>query len=87
MNHVHITSTVLRHPLTIFYRDFVHITDRLPEAICCCFQTCSVNVVMCCICILAFIVTGTDISKLWVYLCYLQPVAICCCLVMFMERE
>ena len=48
--------------------------DRLPEAICCCLQTCSINVVllvMCCMCIPVFIVTSPDISQLWVYLCYL----------------
>ena len=41
--------------------------DSLPEAICCCLQTCSVNVVllvMCCMCIPAFIVTSADISQL-----------------------
>ena len=30
---------------------FIYFKDRLPEAICCCLQTCSVNVVllvMCC---------------------------------------
>ena len=45
--------------------------DRLPEAICCCLQTCSVNVVllvMCCMRIPVFIVTSADISQLWVYL-------------------
>ena len=53
---------------------FIYFKDRLPEAICCCLQTCSVNVVllvMCCMCIPVFIVTSTDISQLWVYLCYL----------------
>ena len=36
--------------------------------------TCNVDVVllvMCCMCIMAFIVTSADISQLWVYLCYL----------------
>ena len=48
------------------------LKHRLPEA------TCSVNVVllvMCCMCIPAFIVTSADISQLWVILpscCYLQ---------------
>ena len=66
--------------------------ERLPEAICCCLQTCNVDVVllvMYCIYILAFIVTSADISQLWV--CHLQ---IYCLklfvvvykLVMFMER-
>ena len=67
--------------------------DRLPEAICC-LQTCSVNVVllvMCCMCIPVFIVTSTDISQLWVYLCYLliyclRLVVVVYKLVMFMER-
>ena len=48
--------------------------ERLPEVICCCLQTCNVDVVllvMCCMCIMAFIVTSADISQLWVYLCYL----------------
>ena len=41
---------------------------------CCCLQTCSVDVVllvMCCMCILTFIVTSANISQLWVYLCYM----------------
>ena len=48
------------------YRHF-YFKDRLPEAICCCLQTCSVNVVllvMCCMCIPTFIVTSADISQL-----------------------
>ena len=62
---------------------FIHFKDRLPEAICCCLQTCSVNIVllvMCCMCIPTFIVTSADISQLWVYLCYILPEASCCCL-------
>ena len=54
----------------------------LPEAFCCCLQTCSVNVVllvMYCMCIPVFIVTSADISQLWVYLCLLTE-ASCCCL-------
>ena len=50
------------------YRHF-----RLPEAICCCLQTCNVDVVllvMYCMYIPGFIVTSADISQLWVYLCY-----------------
>ena len=73
---------------------FIRFKDRLPEAICCCLQTCSVNVVllaMCCMCIPAFIVTSADISQLWVYLCYLlihclRLVVVVYKLVMFMER-
>ena len=67
--------------------------DSLPEAICCCLQTCDVNVVlmvMCCMCIPVFIVTSADISRLWVYLCYLliyclRLVVVVYKLVMFME--
>ena len=57
--------------------------ERLPEAICCCLQTCNVDVVllaMYCMYLPGFIVTSADISQLWVYLCYLLPEAICCCL-------
>ena len=49
-------------------RIFIHYKDRFPEAICCCLQTCCVNIVllvMCCMC--TFIVTSADISQLWVY--------------------
>ena len=75
-------------------RIFIHFKERLPEAICCCLQTCSVNVVlmiMCCMCILAFIVTSANISQLWVYLCYLliyclRLFVVVYKLVMFMER-
>ena len=45
-------------------------TIILPEAICCCLQTCNVDVVllgMYCMYIQAFI-TSADISQLWVYL-------------------
>ena len=42
--------------------------ERLPEAICCCLQTCNVDVVLYCMYIPGFIVTSTDISQLWVYL-------------------
>ena len=64
---------------------------RLPEAICCCLQTYSVNVVllvMCCMCIPAFIVTSADISQLWVYLLiyFLRLGVVIYKLVMFMER-
>ena len=52
------------------YRHFYSYKDRLPEAICCCLQTCSVVLlVMCYMCIPAFIVTSADKSQLWVYLC------------------
>ena len=50
-----------------------HFKERLPEAICCCLQTCNVDVVlvMYCMYMPAFIVTSADISQLSVYLCYL----------------
>ena len=68
--------------------------DSLPEAICCCLQTCSVNVVllvMCCMCIPVFIVTSAGTRQLWVYLCYLliyclRLVVVVYKFVMFMER-
>ena len=50
---------------------FIHFKERLPEAICCCLQTCNVDVVlliMYCMYIPAFIVTSADISQLWIYL-------------------
>ena len=53
---------------------FIHFKERLPEAICCCLQTCNVDVVllvMYCMYIPTFIVTSADISLLWIYLCYL----------------
>ena len=73
---------------------FIHFKERLPEAICCCLQTCNVDVVflvMYCMYILAFIVTTADISQLWVHLCYLliyclRLFVVVYKLVMFMER-
>ena len=73
------------------YRQF---KERLPEAICCCLQTCNVDVVllvMYCMYIPRFIVTSADISQLWVYLCYsliycLTLFVVVYKLVMFMER-
>ena len=73
---------------------FMLFTIILPEAICCCLQTCNVDVVllgMYCMYIQAFIVTSADISQLWVYLCYLLIYCLRLCvvvykLVMFMER-
>ena len=53
---------------------FRHFKGRLPEAICCCLQTCNVDVVLLVMYrmyIPALIVTCADISQLWVYLCYL----------------
>ena len=52
---------------------FIHFKERLPETICCCLQTCNVDVVLLVMYrmyIPAFIVTSADISQLWVYLCY-----------------
>ena len=75
---------------------FIHFKERWPEAICCCLQTCNVDVVllvMYCMYILTFIVTSADISLLWIYLCYLLIILYCLRLfvvvyklVMFMER-
>ena len=56
-----------------YYGPVIGILKRLPEATCCCLQTCNVDVVllvMYCMYILAFIVTSADISQLWVYSCY-----------------
>ena len=68
-----------------------HFKERLPAAICCCLQTCNVDVVllvMYCIYIPAFIVTSADISQLWVYLLIycLGLFIVVYKLVMFMER-
>ena len=52
------------------YRHFIHFKERLPEAICCCLQTCNVDVVLLVMYrmyIPALIVTSADISQLWVY--------------------
>ena len=67
----------------LIWAGYRHFKERLPEAICCCLQTCNVDVVllvMYCMYIPGLIVTSADISQLWVYLCYLLPEAICCCL-------
>ena len=69
------------------YRHF-----KLPEAICCCLQTCNVDVVllvMHCMYLPAFIVTSADISQLWVCLCKiycLRLFVVVYKVVMFMER-
>ena len=58
----------------LIWAGYRHLKERLPEAICCCLQTCNVDVVlliMYCMYIPGFIVTSADISQLWVYLCYL----------------
>ena len=71
----------------LIWAGYRHFKERLPEAICCCLQTCNVDVVllvMYCMYIPAFIVTSADISQLWVYIFMLftnlLPEAICCCL-------
>ena len=49
---------------------FIHFKERLPEAICCCLQTCNVDVVFLVIyCMYTPAVTTADISQLWVYYC------------------
>ena len=77
------------------YRHFYSFfKERLPEAICCCLQTCNVDVVLLVMYrmyIQASIVTSADISQLWVYLCYLliyclRLFVVVYKLVMFMER-
>ena len=73
------------------YRHFIHFKQRLPEAICCCLKTCNVDVVLVvvyCMYISAFIVTGADISRLCVYLLIycLRLFVVVYKLVMFMER-
>ena len=78
----------------LIWAGYRHVKERLPEAICCCLQTCNVDVVllvMYCMYIPAFIVTSADISQLWVYLCYLliyclRLFVVVYKLVMFMER-
>ena len=57
----------------------------LPEAICCCLQTCNVLLVMYRMYIPALIVTSADISQLYGYINFMLltnilPETICCCL-------
>ena len=62
------------------YRAWHFYPDRLPEAICCCLQICTVDdvfLVMYCMCLLAFIVTSVDKSQLLVYSCYLDLLIYC----------
>ena len=67
---------------------FMLFTIILPKAICCCLQTCNVDVVLLGMYIQAFIVTSADISQLWVYLLLycLRLFVVVYKLVMFMER-
>ena len=71
----------------LIWAGYRHFLERLPEAICCCLQTCNVDVVllvMYCIYIPAFIVTSADIYKpvmgIFMLFTNLLPEAICCCL-------
>ena len=41
---------------------FIPLEERLPEVICCCLQTCYVDVVLLVMCIPVFIVTSAIIS-------------------------
>ena len=53
----------------LVWAGYRHFTERLPDAVCCCLQTCNVDVVllvMYYMCILAFIVTSADINHVWV---------------------
>ena len=64
----------------LIWAGYRHFKERLPEAICCCLQTCNVDVVllvMYCMHIPAFIVTSAGIFMLFTNL---LPEAICCCL-------
>ena len=83
------------HCFNCYYGPVIGIfKERLPEAICCCLQTCNVDVVllvMYCMYIPTFIVTSADISLLWIYLCYLliyclRLFVVVYKLVIFMER-
>ena len=46
----------------LIWAGYRHFKERLPEAICCCVQTCNVDVVLLVMHIPAFIVTSADIS-------------------------
>ena len=54
---------VRQHSLLIWasYRHFYSFKERLSEAICCCLQTCNVDVVFLVMYLPAFIVTSADI--------------------------
>ena len=72
----------------LIWAGYRHFKERLPEAICCCLQTCNVDVVLLVMYIPAFIVTSADISQLWVYLLIycLRLFVVVYKLVMFMKR-
>ena len=62
----------------LLWASYRHFKDRLPEAICCCLQTCSVDVVllvMCCMCIPVFIVTSAPVMGIFYNI---LPEASCC---------
>ena len=66
----------------LIWASYRHFKERLPEAICCCLQTCNVDVVllvMYCMYILALIVTSAA-SYGYIYAIYCLHEAICCCL-------
>ena len=53
------------------WASYRHFKERLPEAICCCLQTCNVDVVllaMYCMYLPGFIVTSADISQFYGYI-------------------
>ena len=65
---------------------WISYLDILPEAICCCLQTYTVNnvlLVMYCMCLPAFFVTSADKSQIFMLFTNISPEAICCCLETF----
>ena len=76
----------------LIWADYRHFEERLPEVICCCLQTCTVDVVllvMYCMYIPGFIVTSAEISQLWIDLCLiycLRLFVVVYKLVIFMEH-
>ena len=46
----------------LIWAGYRHFKETLPEAICCCLQTCNVDVVLLVMYIPAFIVTSADIA-------------------------
>ena len=60
---------------------WISYLDILPEAICCCLQTYTVNdvlLVMYCMCLPAFFVTSADKSQIFMLFTNISPEAICC---------
>ena len=70
----------------LIWASYRHFKERLPEAICCCLQTCNVDVVvlvMHCIYIPGFIVTSVDtkpVMGIFMLFTNILPESICCCL-------